>query len=55
MFFDIKKEVLRYLFCIGETRTMSGEFLFQQFLLQRSIEKEIKGSSVEEEAEETQS
>ena len=37
-----------------EKKAMSDKFLFQQFLQQRRIEKESKGPSVEEEAEETQ-
>ena len=34
-------------------RTMSNQFLFQQFLQQQRIEKGAKWSSGEEEAEET--
>ena len=37
-----------------EKRAMSDQFLFQQFSQQQKIEKEAKGSSVEEEAEEIQ-
>ena len=37
-----------------EKRAMSDQFLFQQFLEQRRIEKEAKESSFEKEAEEAQ-
>ena len=37
-----------------EKRIISDQFLFQQFLQQRRIEKKAKGSSLEEKGEETQ-
>ena len=55
LFFYVKREELIYFVCIGQTkkRTMSNQFLFQQLLQQRRIEKGAKWSPVEEEAEET--
>ena len=61
MIFDVKREELKYLFCTGETRKKNNVrpiFISTIFATRRieirRIEKEAKGSSVEEEAEETQ-